>query len=162
MNLQTLQQLAELKGNLLNLVNVLVVDQFNEREEIAWELLDNIKKVNCLEETFRKNTLKGHQLLSQIVENPFIEIKPEEREKINFSQWKLIVTFKSMLLSATIELLEDKSISREKIASRLMADVYCLNHIEEVCIEQLEKTEFPRIEMLCDNIEFERENSQYS
>jgi hypothetical protein len=157
MNLKMWQQIVEIKGNILNLVNLLVVDQFNEREEIASELLDNIKKVNCLEEVFRKDTIKSHQLLSKIAENPSFEINPEVREKINFTQWKLIVTLKSMLLSATNALLEDKLVSREEIASRLMADVYCLDQIEKGCIEQLEKTEFPRIDKLCEEIEDKRE-----
>ncbi|WP_342432631.1 hypothetical protein [Neobacillus sp. FSL H8-0543] len=162
MNLKTWQQISEVKSNILNLVKILVTDHVTPRELIAWDILKTVKNVNALEGDFRENTIKDHRLLCQLTEDFLSVTIPEEISVKSFSHWQLVVTLKEMLLSVTNTLLEDQSIRNEVIASRLLGHVYCINQIEEGCIEQLEKTEFPRIDMLCDNIEFERENSQIS
>jgi hypothetical protein len=161
MNLKTWQQISEIKRDILNSVKILATEQVTPREVVGWDLLKVVKNVNALEEDFRKNTIKEHRLLCQIAADPFSIAEPHEIKEFNFSQWQLIVTLKSLLLSAVHTIFEDKSISREEIASRLLGHVYCLNQIEEGCIEYLENTEFLRIDELCDNIEISREKEYY-
>jgi hypothetical protein len=159
MNLKTWQQLSEIKSNILYLVKVLLNDSLTRRETIAFDILQNVELVNCLEESFREGTIKSHQILTKLAYEPFYDLKAEEREAINFTQWQLLSLLKSMLLSNTYSLLEEPSVSRGKVASSLMANVYCLNQIEKECIEQLKKTEFIRIAEILDKAESCSENN---
>jgi hypothetical protein len=153
MNLKTYQQISELKSNILNSVKFLATDNVTPIELMALELLNYVKDVNVLEETFRKNTIKDHRELVKIAEDQFST--SEGISGKNFSHWQLVISLKAMLLSVTYSLLEDNSVRREEVASRLMGHVYCINQIEEGCIEYLEKTEIPRIYSLCEKIEDE-------
>jgi hypothetical protein len=140
MNLQTWQQISELKSNILNLVKILVADNETPLEFIARDLIKYVKDVHELEETFRKNTIKDHRLLCELALEPFSVTKPEEILEFNLSHWRLVVNLKSMLLSVSHALLEDKQVRKEEIASRLLGHVYCINQIEDSCINHLHKS----------------------
>jgi hypothetical protein len=158
MNLKTWQQLNEIKSNILSSIDYLIKDDFTEREVIAWDLLRNVKELRVLEFDFSKATTKGLLELYELAKAPISEAETFGRADINFSLWQLITTLKSLLLSATIDLLENNSVTRYEIASRLVGHVYCIDQIETGCIEQLQKSEFSRIDSLYENIENERDH----
>ncbi|WP_312474165.1 hypothetical protein [Neobacillus sp.] len=77
MNLSTLSNLAETKAKLMELVDVLVNDEFYSREEVAFDIINNILSLNNIENDLEKIYLNtGHMKLYKISES-----KAAEREK---------------------------------------------------------------------------------
>lgn len=153
MNLKTWEQLSALKSSLLNLANVLVTDQVTPKETIAWDLIKQVKTVNELEVSFNQSASKGFHLLNEMVDKPSASINHEERSQISFRQWEVISVLKSSIINAVNKLTEDPAVAREEIAIQIMCEVYSIVELEKILIGHLEKTEFPRIDQLCDNAE---------
>lgn len=167
MNINTWQQLSGLKKDLYESLNILIADPGVEREVIASDLLNSVKKLNGIEEIYQRSMRKSEMILSMIAhkkENgiPLTEKELEKKNQINFVHLENIANIKAGLLHLVYVLLEDDLVEREVIAFDLSFQVNNLNELEMGCIQHLEKNEFPRIQRICEELEISREKEKAS